>query len=71
MASSATTPRPGRVARFVQHLLPSRWQVASFLFAEIVLTIFGAPLGLHIVAAGLDHVLLRPVGDGLVRHTRQ
>ena len=71
MASNTTTPRLGRVARVVHHLLPSRWQIASLLFTETVLTIFGAPLWLHILAAGLDRVLLRPVGTGLERPSRQ
>lgn len=71
MASNATTPYPGRVARFVHHLLPSRWQVASLLFAEVVVSIFGAPIWLHIVAAGLDRVLLRLVRAPLKRHARQ
>jgi hypothetical protein len=71
MASNATTPRPGRVVRMVHHLLPSRWQVALLLFTEVVLTIFGAPLWLHIVAAGLDRVLFRPFGRSFDRHSRQ
>jgi hypothetical protein len=43
MASNATTPRPGSVARVVHLLRPSRLQVAFFLVTEMVLTAIGAP----------------------------
>ena len=58
MASNTSISRPGRVARLIYILRPSRSQVAFFLVTEVALTVIGAPSWVHLVAGGLLHAVM-------------
>jgi hypothetical protein len=61
MATNATNPTPGRTARFIHWLFPSRPQVAISLAADVSLAILGLPLWLHLALGLVLHLALHLV----------
>jgi hypothetical protein len=57
MAPNATNHQPGRTARVLHWLFPSRTIAAITLTVEIGLTALGLPLWAHVLVAVLLHLL--------------
>lgn len=57
MASKAANHQPGRWARAIRWLFPSRAHVAITLAVEIVLAALGLPLWAHVTLGALVHLL--------------
>jgi hypothetical protein len=55
MASNATNPNSGCMARFVRLHLPSVGQLAEFLVTEVGLSLLGAPHLVHLTIGGALH----------------
>ena len=62
MASNAATTTPGRMARVIHWLFPSRKQVAISLVADVGLAILGLPLWMHLALGAMIHFALQRVG---------
>ncbi len=62
MATNATNPTPGRTARIIHWLIPSRRQVAIGLAADVALLTLGLPLWIHLAAAVVIHLALHALG---------
>lgn len=56
MASNASTPRFGHVARVIHWLIPSRRQVAISLASDVGLVALGLPLWAHLILALVIHL---------------
>ena len=62
MASNATTPRPGRAARIIHWLVPSRQQIAVGLAADAALAALGLPLWIHLALTVVFQLTIHLVG---------
>jgi hypothetical protein len=58
MATNATKPTPGRMARAIHWFFPSRRQVAISLAADAVLAVLGLPLWMHLALGLLIHLVV-------------
>jgi hypothetical protein len=56
MASNAATTTPGRTARVIHWLFPSRKQVAVSLAADVGLAVLGLPLWMHLALGVALHL---------------
>lgn len=62
MATNATTPTLGRMARVTHWLFPSRRLVAISLAADTGLAVLGLPLWMHLVLGAMLHLTVHLVG---------
>jgi len=62
MASNAATTTPGRMARVIHWLFPSRRHVAITPAADTALTLLGLPLWMHLALTVVFHVAFRGAG---------
>jgi hypothetical protein len=58
MATNATNPTPGRMARVIRWLFPSRRQVAFSLAADVGFVALGLPLWMHLAIGLVLHLAL-------------
>ena len=65
MAPNATNPTPGRMARVIHWLFPSRRQVAISLVADLGLTALGLPLWMHLALSVTLHAAVHMAGRRL------
>jgi len=62
MAPNATNPTPGRAARTIHWLFPSRTHLAITIAVEMALSALGLPRWMHIAAAIVIHLVLQALG---------
>lgn len=62
MASNATNPTSGRMARAIQWPFPSRRQVAVSLAADLGIAILGLPFWMHLALSVAVHTAAHLVG---------